>query len=188
MTRRDLTRGVIGAFGLGGAALGQGPVPRPSPEFTMTLPDGKKMSLSQFRGKCVAVAFLSSTCAHCQQLTPKLSALHNQYTSRGAMVFGALFNENAQLLLPEFIRKYGPTFPLGHSTPNDVYGFMQLTFMRQWYVPMMAFVDRKGVIRAQYTGADAFFKGNEEANVRGMIETLLKDGGGPASSGKKKAS
>ncbi len=176
MTRRELTRGAIGALGLGGAALAQGPIPRPSPEFTITLGDGKKMSLSQHRGKVVAVAFLSSTCGHCQELTPKLSRIHAQMATRGAMVMGALFNENAPLLMAEFARKYGPSFPLGHASPNDVYGYLQLTFMRQWYVPMMAFVDRKGVIRGQYTGSDPFFKGNEEANVRGMIESLLKDG------------
>ncbi len=61
MTRRELTRGAIGALGLGGAALAQGPIPRPSPEYTFPLADGKKVSLSQYRGKVVALTFLSST-------------------------------------------------------------------------------------------------------------------------------
>ncbi len=105
---------------------------------------------------------------------------------KGGQILGVLFNEQAALLLPEFLRKYRPSFPVGHASPAEVYGYLGLTFMRQWYVPMMAFIDRKGAIRAQFTGTDAFFKANEEANVRGMIESLLKETGVAGGASKKK--
>ena len=45
------------------AAMGaaQFAVPRPSPDFTINLPDGKQLPLKQLRGKIVAVAFISTT-------------------------------------------------------------------------------------------------------------------------------
>jgi hypothetical protein len=42
------------------------------------------------------------------------------------------------------------------------------------YVPHLVFIDRKGVIRAQYPGSDKFYE-NEEANIRKEIEALLKE-------------
>jgi hypothetical protein len=51
----------------------------------------------------------------------------------------------------------------------------------------MVFIDRKGVIRAQYPGSDKFYE-NEEANMRKEIEALLKEpGGAPAKPAGKKA-
>jgi hypothetical protein len=46
-------------------------------------------------------------------------------------------------------------------------------------VPQLVFIDRKGVIRAQYGGSDPFVASNEEANIRGMVEKLLREGGAP---------
>ncbi|MGH9674159.1 MAG: hypothetical protein ACRD44_13340 [Bryobacteraceae bacterium] len=61
MNRREWTRRLLGAAALAGVARAQGPVPRPSPEFTFALAGGRKASLSQYRGKIVALAFLAST-------------------------------------------------------------------------------------------------------------------------------
>jgi hypothetical protein len=44
----------------------------------------------------------------------------------------------------------------------------------QMYVPIMVFIDRKGMIRHQYLGDDPFFQ-NQEKNLRETIETLLKE-------------
>ncbi len=41
------------------------------------------------------------------------------------------------------------------------------------------FIDRKGVIRAQYTGVDeAFFDAQQEQHMRDEVEKLLNEGGG----------
>jgi len=95
---------------------------------------------------------------------------------RGLQVLAAIFNERAPMLLPDFLRQYRPTFPLGHSNPNDVYGYLQLSFMKLNYVPMMAFIDRGGTIRAQYTGDSPFLKDNQAANIKAALEPLLKEG------------
>jgi hypothetical protein len=44
-------------------------------------------------------------------------------------------------------------------------------------VPLMAFIDRTGVIRAQFTGVDTNFFGDDlDKNIRAEAEKLLKEG------------
>ncbi len=48
-------------------------------------------------------------------------------------------------------------------------------------VPFVVFIDRQGVIRAQYTGVDeAFFDSQQEQHMRDEVEKLLNEGGGQA--------
>jgi hypothetical protein len=44
---------------------------------------------------------------------------------------------------------------------------------RPLFVPHMVFLDRSGVIRADYPGGDAFFA-NANANIRAQLEKMLK--------------
>ena len=43
-------------------------------------------------------------------------------------------------------------------------------------MPLLAFIDKQGDIRAQYEGDDPFFNEQVERNLRKEIEALLKDG------------
>jgi hypothetical protein len=44
---------------------------------------------------------------------------------------------------------------------------------RPLYVPHLVFLDRTGVIRADYPGEDAFFQ-NANANIRAQLDKMLK--------------
>ncbi len=55
MKRRQLLAG-LGALPLLGAD-----VPRPSPDFEVTLPDGKTVKLSSYKGKVLAFACILTT-------------------------------------------------------------------------------------------------------------------------------
>ena len=55
--------------------------------------------------------------------------------------------------------------------------------MRNYFVPMMAFVDSAGVIRAQHTGKDPFFGPREGANIRAQLDSMLKAGTGSKKTG-----
>jgi hypothetical protein len=44
-------------------------------------------------------------------------------------------------------------------------------------MPILAFIDRQGIIRAQYEGDDKFFsEDQQEKNLTAKIEELLKEG------------
>jgi hypothetical protein len=56
-------------------------------------------------------------------------------------------------------------------------GYMQLSVAVLSYVPYLALIDRKGVIRAQWTGSDDFLKdeATQAKNIRGEIQKLLAE-------------
>jgi hypothetical protein len=57
------------------------------------------------------------------------------------------------------------------------------------HMPILAFIDRQGVIRAQYEGDDKFFgEDQREKNLRAKIEELLKEAAPGAKTGVAKKS
>src|SRR5215831_5310210 len=78
-------------------------MPRKAPELALHMADGKDVQLSQFKGKIVALAFISTTCPHCQNYTQTLSAIQKDYAPKGVQILAAAFNDGAQGLLPAFV-------------------------------------------------------------------------------------
>jgi hypothetical protein len=104
-------------------------------------------------------------------------------------ILGVAFNSNASQLVREFISKYKPAFPVGYSTADAVYDYLQLSIMRINYVPIMAFIDRHGVIRAQHSGDSDFFRSDQQANIENVLDSLAKEpaqGNKPGSSKRKR--
>ena len=85
------------------AALLAAQVPRPAPEFVIKLTSGQQLLLSQYRGKVVALEFLSTTCPHCQTCSALLDRLYKEYGPRGFQPLGVAFNEMAGMLVPQLI-------------------------------------------------------------------------------------
>ena len=62
--------------------------------------------------------------------------------------------------------------------------FAQWSPMMRTFVPYIFFIDKKGMIRAQYMGSDTAFFGSERTNIREMLDKLVAEG---APAAKKKA-
>ena len=88
---------------------------------------------------------------------------------------GAAFNDGAPSLLPNFLKQYRPPYPIGLAERLSVMEYMQLSFMQPGYVPYMAIIDRKFVIREQHGGEEPFFK-DEANNLRKVLNGLLAEG------------
>lgn len=186
MTRRLLT--ALFGLGLSVAPVAQAQVPRPSPEFVISLPSGQQLLLSQYRGKVVAIEFLLTTCPHCQTCSSLLDKLYKEYSPRGFQPLGVAFNPMAGMLVPDYVKGLQLSFPVGVSERDPVLDYLRHSSSLRMLVPQLVFVDRKGVIRAQHAGDSDFFK-DEEKNMRAQIEVLLKEPGpkSPLSSKSKKA-
>src|SRR5580693_2585343 len=83
-------------------------VPRPAGEFAITMPNNQVTLLSQYAGKVVVLAFISTTCPHCQHTTQILSGIQNEYGAKGVQVLAAAFNPDATQLVPGFIAQFHP--------------------------------------------------------------------------------
>jgi hypothetical protein len=162
-------------------------VPRPSPEFVIHMPDGKETLITQYRGKVLAVAFVSTTCPHCQRLTKVLSAIQTDFGTRGVQILETIINQNGAQLLPAFIQQFRPNFPTGYAEFNAVLEYLQLSMMTPGYVPKMVFIDRKGVIQSQYEGQNPFFTDpDQDKNIRAELEKMLTASAPAGKAAKKK--
>jgi thiol-disulfide isomerase/thioredoxin len=149
-------------------------VPRRAGEFAISTTDGNQILLSQYSGKVVLLAFMFTTCPHCQHSSGILSGIQKEYADRGLQIIGTFFNDNAARLIPGFVAQFQPAFPVGYATREQVNEYLQHAPGKPTYVPELIFIDRNRQIRAQYTGNDDFFK-DQDKNIRALVESLLKE-------------
>ena len=161
-----------------------GPVPRPSKEFTITLPSGKQTLLSSYRGKVVMLACMFTTCPHCQALSQMITKLQGELGPRGFQAVGAVFNDevntsnsavNAQVT-NAFANQFATGFPVGTVSRPSVLSYLGVSDVESWVVPQVVIIDRKGVIRAQ-SAARGTTDLQNETYLRKYLGELLDEGG-----------
>ena len=169
-------------------SLGAGAeVPRPAPDFTVYLNDGREIHLSEYKGKVVVLAFLLTTCPHCQFTSQVLTKLQQDYGPRGFQVIGSAIDEMSKMLVPDFIRNFQPAYPVGFNQREVAEDFLQHPVIYRLLMPQVVVIDRRGTIRAQYAGDDKFFeKADQERNFRELVEPLLKEGQAQTAAQRKK--
>ena len=149
-------------------------IPRPSPDFVINQGQGKQIRIGQYKGKTVVVAFILTYCSHCQKVIGVLSKAQRDYAARGLQVLASATDPVAAAALPDFMRQFAPPFPVGMNTDTEFTTYMQHPTMLMMYMPGLVFIDRDGVIRAQYEGRDAFLEETGvEKNIRAKIEQML---------------
>ncbi|MEZ5356298.1 MAG: TlpA disulfide reductase family protein [Bryobacteraceae bacterium] len=177
VTRRHVLSTIPGLATLGsltGGRLHAADLPRPTPAMVFKKPEGGVIDPKQFLGKVVALEFMITTCPHCQRCSQILQKMQNEYGDKGFQALGVATNDMAHMLVPDFKKNYGIHFPMGWAPRDDAHSFLQHPAMLIMYVPQLVFIDRKGVIRAQFAGNDDFFR-DEERNVRNQITSLLNE-------------
>jgi len=162
-------------------------VPRPAPPLVVKTPVGGTIDLASYKGKVVALEFLITTCPHCQNCSRILQKMQVEYGPKGFQALGVATNDMANMLVPDYVRSLGLSFPVGFAGREVAHEFLQHPMMLIMYMPQLVFIDRAGVIRAHYPGGDKFFQ-DEEKNVRAQIESLLKEPARRAPAGKAPAS
>jgi len=124
--------------------------PRPSGEYVIHMIDGPDKLLSSYRGKFVVLAFMYTTCPHCQHTTTLLSKIGTEYASKGVQMLGVTIDPGAKQGVPMFIKITGANFPVGYSDAPTAVKFMHADSTKEWFIPMLAFIDQKGIVRSQY--------------------------------------
>jgi peroxiredoxin len=167
--------GFLALLSTGIAALAMPPMPRKSPEFTITEPSGKELLLSSFRGKVVVLAFVHTTCPHCQAFSMVLQKMQRELGPRGFQPIDVAWNPGAQSLVPMFVKGLNLTFPVGFSDWDPIMDFLGFSVMDRPVVPLEVVIDRRGMIRAESppTG-DADLQ--DETKLKALVENLLNEG------------
>lgn len=64
-----------------------------APNFELTTPEGKKLSLNELRGHIVLLDFWASWCGPCLAEVPNLKAIYEKYHSKGLEILGISLDE-----------------------------------------------------------------------------------------------
>ena len=155
------------------SVLAQPPTPRKAPELTIIEGSGKQTLLSSYRGKVVALAFILTTCPHCQAECQVLTKLQGELGAKGFQPIAVAFNENAQYLVSPFVQNLHITFPVGYAKERQtVTDFLQADDSKPWNVPQIILIDRKGMIQAQ-SAPQGTPELQEENSLRKLITDML---------------
>ena len=142
---------------------------RQAPAFTLKDTNGKKVSLSDYKGKAVVLDFWATWCAPCKIEIPWLTKLHDQYADQGLVILGiseddldlddkaALFKQKREIT--ESATKLGITYPVLFDDANVAkpYGGVDA-------LPTTFYVDRSGKVVAATIGL--VDRDEIEANIR----------------------
>jgi peroxiredoxin len=140
-----------------------------APEFNLRTVDGKKVSLSDYKGKAVLINFWATWCAPCKIEMPWLVALRSQYAPQGFEILGV--NEDdagtPRAKLAKFGQEQGLNYPLlvGDDSMSRKYGGVE-------FLPTSYFVGRDGKIVAETAGLVS------KSEVEASIKKALATGGG----------
>jgi peroxiredoxin len=146
---------------------------RPAPEFVIQSPGGRQQLLSSYKGKTIVLAFMYTTCTHCQKTAGELAAIQKEYAGRGVQVLAATFDEGAARRIQQFNKTFGVNYPCGFSDEKSVLQFLQHPASEPYFVPILVFIDRNFNIRSQYIG-DEKFLGNIPVTARAELDSLLR--------------
>jgi peroxiredoxin len=171
---------VLGAVALA-AAMPAADLPRPAGEISIVSHTGEAVKLSGLKGKVVVLEFLLTHCPSCKASAKILAKMQAEFGPRGLQVLGLAIDQGAGPKLTGFVQETGANFPVGVYSNVTAYDYLQHPMITSMLMPQMAFVDRKGMIREQHGGSDAWMSpAMEEKNIRDLLEKLLKEPGGAA--------
>ena len=142
---------------LGACAGGDSPKPGGygrRPDWSMTLPDGKKVSAADYDSKVVMVDFWATWCPPCRQEIPGFISLQKKYADKGFAIVGFSF-DNDPKDHDLWIKQQGLNY-LSIFANTDAGKAVTEQFAKQIGeisgIPTTIVIDRKGMIVYKHVG------------------------------------
>jgi thiol-disulfide isomerase/thioredoxin len=118
-----------------------------APDFTLENVDGKKVSLSDYKGKVVIVDFWATWCPPCRRGIPDLIDLQKKYKDQLAVIGISLDRENTKAGVPAFVDKMGINYPVVYFNDKVINDFGGVSA-----IPTTFIIDRSGNIVKKMVG------------------------------------
>ena len=93
-------------------------------EFVIHMTDGSQKLLSSYRGKVIVMAFMYSTCEHCQKTAGVLAKINTEYAGKGVQILGVIIDKGGDKNIPMFLKITGANFPIGFSDSDLAIKFL----------------------------------------------------------------
>ncbi|MEI6624222.1 MAG: TlpA disulfide reductase family protein [Actinomycetes bacterium] len=120
---------------------------KPAVNFSAVTVDGKRVSLSDYRGKTVWLTFGASWCGDCQVESTDIQAMYDKYQAKDVVVLGVFINEDSAAV-KDYATRIGLTFPKVADPNSDI-----ASTYRVLGIPAHFFIGKDGTIRSMKTGA-----------------------------------
>ena len=135
-----------------------------APDFNLVSTDGKKINLSDYKGKIVILDFWATWCGPCRMGVPDLVSIQKEFKDKVAVIGISLDDKRTMDDILPFMKEYGINYPVVYGTNQVVvdYGYIQA-------IPTTFIINAKGFIVDQYVGLVA-----KEKYVN-RINSLMKE-------------
>ena len=133
-----------------------------APAFTLVNLEGKKVSLSDYKGRPVIVNFWATWCAPCKLEMPWFQEFRSKYSGQGFEILGIAEDEAPKDEIVKTAKKVNVTYPIlltdGKVAP--AYGGVDS-------LPESFYIDRNGVVVSETVGLAS--KDEVEAKIKELV-------------------
>ena len=137
-----------------------------APDFELTSLDGKRVKLSDYRGKAVLLNFWATWCSPCKVEMPWFVDLQKKYGTDGLVILGIAMDDTETPKIAQFASEMGVNYPvlLGTDQVSEAYGNVQ-------FLPTSFYINREGKIIAK--GAGLLGRNDIEENIRKALASRV---------------
>jgi DsbE subfamily thiol:disulfide oxidoreductase len=135
-----------------------------APDFTLAGPDGRKISLKDFRGKLVILNFWASWCGPCRSEMPTMVKLHHEFRGKDFEIVAVNVKDKREDALA-FMKSMKVTFPV-MMDPEGEAGLLYGAFG----MPITYLIDAKGVVLARLLGDADWYTPKTRELIRALLD------------------
>lgn len=143
---------------------------KPAPAFSLNTPNGKKVSLSQYKGKVVLLEFWAPWCPTCMLASPYINQLQEDLKDKGLEVL-AVSTMAAAEELSTYLAKtpQSVTVLFDPADEEDSVGYAKYKISG---LPSFVLIDRKGYVKRTWK---YYLPGATETRLRAYVGELLDE-------------
>lgn len=136
-----------------------------APNFELPTPEGKKVQLSDFKGKYVLIGFWASWCPDCRRISPNVEAIAKEYQGKDLTVVAVSFDIDKEAWVKYINRNGAPINEVHVSELKKMKeSAVAKAFGVQW-IPSLYLLDKDGKVLLATV---------EVSKVEAMVKTLMK--------------
>ena len=136
-----------------------------APNFELPTPEGKKVQLSDFKGKYVLIDFWASWCPDCRRISPNVEAIAKEYQGKDLAVLAVSFDIDKEAWVKYINRNGAPINEVHVSELKKMKeSAVAKAFGVQW-IPSLYLLDKDGKVLLATV---------EVSKIEAMVKTLMK--------------